>query len=97
MRTGNSEGLGDPSVKGVLLKLAHPRHDTSGMSHKGAGPLFLRHLQIVVDHQDGSMKKIVLIAFDLKDPPHLGEFRAYPNRNFLSLQPSSHCVSKIRP
>ena len=36
-------------------------------------------------------------VFNLKGPLHLGEFRAYPNRNFLSLQPSSHRVSKIRP
>ena len=39
----------------------------------------------------------MLIAFDLKDPPHLGEFRAQPDRNFLGLQPSGHRVSKIRP
>ena len=85
MRTGNSEGMGDPGVKGVLLNLAHPRRDTSGTSRKGAGPLFLRHLQVVTDHHNGGMQKIVLIAFGLKDPPHLGEFHAQPGRNFLGL------------
>ena len=34
MRAGNSEGLGDPNVKGILLKLAHPRHDTRGTNCK---------------------------------------------------------------
>ena len=38
----------------------------------------------------------MLIAFSLKDPPHLGEFRGQPGRNFLDLQPSNHRVSKIR-
>ena len=39
----------------------------------------------------------MLIAFDLKKLPHLGEFRAQPSRNFLGLQPSGQHVSKIRP
>ena len=30
MRAGNNKGLGDPNVKGVLLKLAHPRRDIYG-------------------------------------------------------------------
>ena len=34
MRAGNSKGLGDPNVKGVLLKLAHPRRDIYSMGHK---------------------------------------------------------------
>ena len=34
MRVGNSKGLGDPGVKGILLKLAHPRHDTHGTGRK---------------------------------------------------------------
>ena len=97
MRTGNSEGLGDPGVKDVLLKLAHPRRDTSGTSRKGAGPLPLCHLQVIIDLHDGGTKKIVMIAFGLKDPPHLGELRAQPGRNFLDLQPSGHRVSKICP
>ena len=76
LRAGNSEGLGDPGVKGILLKLAHPRCDTSVMSRKGAGPLLLHHLQVVVGHHDGRAQEIMLIAFDLKKAPHLGEFRA---------------------
>ena len=39
----------------------------------------------------------MLITFDLKKPPHLGEFHAQPSKNFLGLQPSGHRVSKIRP
>ena len=31
MRAGNIKGLGDPGVKGVVLKLAHPRRDIHGM------------------------------------------------------------------
>ena len=34
MRAGNSKGLGDPGVKGVLLKLAHPCHNTHGTGRK---------------------------------------------------------------
>ena len=34
MRAGNSEGLGDPGVEGVLCKLTHPRRDTRGMSRE---------------------------------------------------------------
>ena len=97
MRTGNSEGLGDPSVKGVLLKLVDPRRYASGTSHKGTGPLLLRHLQVIIDRHDGRAQEIVLITFDLKKPPQLGEFRAQSGRNFLGLQPSGHRVSKIRP
>ena len=55
------------------------------------------HLQVIVDHHYGGTQKIVLIAFGLKDPPHLGEFHAQPGRIFLGLQPLSHRVSKIRP
>ena len=39
----------------------------------------------------------MLIAFDLKKPPHLGEFRPQPGRNFLGLQPLGHRISKIHP
>ena len=34
MRAGNSKGLGDPGMKGILLKLAHPRHNIYGMGRK---------------------------------------------------------------
>ena len=34
MRAGNSKGLGDPGMEGVLLKLAHPRRDIHDMSHE---------------------------------------------------------------
>ena len=44
MRMGNGEGLGDPSMKGALLKLTDPRHDTGSTSREGIGPLMLRHL-----------------------------------------------------
>ena len=96
MRTGNNEGLGDPGVKGVHLKLADPRRYTSSTSRKGTGPLLLHHLQVVVGHHDGRAQEIMLIAFDLKKPPRLGEFRAQPGRNFLGLQPSGHRVLKMR-
>ena len=45
----------------------------------------MRHLQVIADHHDDRAQKIMLIAFDLKDPPHLGEFRAQLDRNFLGL------------
>ena len=76
MRMGNSECLGDLGMKGVLLKLANPRRYASGMSRKGTGALFLRHLQVVAGPHDGRAHEIVLIAFDLKNPPHLSEFSA---------------------
>ena len=34
MRAGDGKGLGDPSVKGILLKLAHPRHNICGTGRK---------------------------------------------------------------
>ena len=52
MRTGNGEGLGDPGVKGVLLKLADLRRYADSTSHKGTCPFLLRHLQAVADHRD---------------------------------------------
>ena len=39
----------------------------------------------------------MLIAFDLKKPPHLGEIGAQSGRSFLGLQPSGHRDSKIHP
>ena len=66
MRMGNNKGLGDPGVKGVLLKLANPRRYACGMSRKGTGPLLLRHLQVVAGPHGGRAQEIVLIAFDLK-------------------------------
>ena len=34
MGMGDSKGLGDPGMEGVLLKLAHPRRDIHDMSHE---------------------------------------------------------------
>ena len=34
VRTSNREGLIDPSVKGVPLELAHPRHELDGTGHE---------------------------------------------------------------
>ena len=93
---GNSEGLGDPEAKGTLVKLATPRRDTSSTSHEGTGPLPLCHLQITTDRQDGGRQAIILITFDLKKRPCLGEIDAQTSRNFLGIQPSGHLNSKIR-
>ena len=73
MRMGNGEGLGDPDVKSTLLKLAHPSHDTSSMGRKGAGPRLLRHLQVVIDHQNGGRQAIILITFGLEKSPCIGK------------------------
>ena len=55
MRMGNGEGLGDPGVKGILLKLAHLRHDTHGMNHERAGSFWLRHPQGIDDHPNSGL------------------------------------------
>ena len=96
MRTGNSEGLGDPGVKGVLLKLADPHRYASGTSGKGTGPLLLRHLQVIAGPHDGRAQEIMLIAFNLKKPLRLGEVGAQSDRSFLGRQPLGHLDSKIR-
>ena len=72
MGMGDGEGLGDPSVKSTLLKLAHPSRDTSGTSRKRAGLHRLRHLQGIKDHPDRSLQKIVLITLNLKGPSCIG-------------------------
>ena len=97
MGMGDSEGLGDPEAKGVLLKLAHPRRDTSSTRCKGTSPLLLRHLQVITDCQDGGRQAIILITFDLKKPLRLSEISAQTGKNFLGIQPSGHLDSKIRP
>jgi len=55
MGMGDSKGLGDPSMEGVLLNLAYPRHDSHGTSCKRAGSFWLRHLQGISNHTDGSL------------------------------------------
>ena len=85
MGMGDSEGLVDPEAKGALLKLAHPRRDTSSMSREGTSPLLLHHLQVVTDRQDGGRQAIILITFDLKKPPRLGEIGMQTGRNFLDI------------
>ena len=73
MGTGDSEGLGDPSVKGVLLKLAHPRCDTRGTSRERAGFHRLHHPQGIDDHPDSDLQKVVLVTLGLKDPSHFSK------------------------
>ena len=72
MSMGDGEGLGDPGVKGALLKLAHPSRDTSGTSRERAGLHWLHHIQGIKDHPDRSLQKIVLIALNLKGPSCMG-------------------------
>ena len=88
--------MGDPGVKGVLLKLAHPRCDTRGMSRKRASFLRLRHPEVIKDHPDGGTQKIMLITLGLKNPSHFGELLTQAGRDALGLQPSGHHDSKIR-
>ncbi|XP_066373592.1 uncharacterized protein [Miscanthus floridulus] len=76
MGMGDSEGLGDPKAKGALHKLAHVRRDTSSTDHEGTSPLLLRHPQVIIDRQDSGRQAIILITFDLKKPPCLGEIGA---------------------
>ena len=82
---GDSEGLGDPEAKGALLKLAHPRRNTSSTSREGTDPLLLCHLQVVTDRQDGGRQAIILITFDLKKPSCLGKIGAQIDRSFLGI------------
>ena len=96
MSMGDGEGLGNPSMKSTLLKLAHPSRDISGTGRKRAGPSLLCHLQVIADCQNGEGQAIILITFSLKKPPRLGKIGAQTSRNFLSIQPSGHLDSKIR-
>ena len=96
MGMGDSEGLGDPEAKGALLKLAHARHDTSSTDREGTIPLLLRHPQVIIDCHDSGRQAIILITFDLKKPPRLGEIDAQTGRNFLGTQPLGHLDSKTR-
>ena len=73
MGMSDSKGLGDPSVKGVILKMAHPRRDTCGTSRERAGYHRLRHPQGINDHPNSGLQKVVLVTLDLKDPSHFGE------------------------
>ena len=76
MGMGDNEGLGDPGVKGILLKLAHPRRDTRGTSRKRAGFHRLRLLQGIDDHPNNGLQKVVLVTLGLKDPSHFGKLLA---------------------
>ena len=87
MQAGDDEGLGNPRAKGFPLELVHPHRDAYGTGHKRAGPLWPHHLQVVVDHVEGSAQENMLVALLLKDPLHLGEFRDQPGGDALSLQP----------
>ena len=91
MRMGDIKGLGDPGAKGVFLKLAHPRRDTYGMSHR------LHHLQGIKDHPDRSLQKIMLIALSLKGPSYMGKLLFQLDRDVFGAQPLAHRVTKIRP
>ena len=73
MGMGDSEGLDDPGVKGILLELAHPRHDTRGMSRERACFHRLRHSQGIDDHPDNSLQMVMLITLGLEDPSHFGK------------------------
>ena len=97
MGTGNNEGLGDPGMKGVLLKLAHPRRDTCGANRERAGFRRLRHPQGIDDHPNSDLQKVVLITLGPKDPSHFGKLLLQPGSDALSIQPSIHRHSKIRP
>ena len=63
----------DLGAKGVPLELAHPCRDIDGTGRKRAGPLRPCHLQVIIDHSEGSTQEIMLIALRLKAPPRLGE------------------------
>ena len=81
----NHEALINPGMKGIPLKLAHPRRDLNGMGHKRAGPLRPHHLKVIIDHSEGGAQDSKLIALRLKIPPRLGKIHSQPNRDALSL------------
>ena len=85
MRTSNHEGLINPGVKGIPLKLAHSSHDLNGMGHERAGPLRPHHLKVVVDHSEGGAQDTELVTLRLKIPPCLGEVHGQPDRDALGL------------
>ena len=73
MGMGDNKGLGDPGVKGVLLKFAYPRRDSRGMSCKRAVSFWLCHPQGVSDHSNSGLQKVMLVALNPEDPSHFGK------------------------
>ena len=96
MSMGDGEGLGDPGMKGTLLKLAHPSRDTCDTSRERAGLHRLHHIQGIKDHPDRSLQKIVLVALSLKGPSYMGKLLFQLDRDVSGAQPSAHRVTEIR-
>ena len=96
MGMSDSKGLGDPSMEGVLHKLAHPCCDTRGTSRERAGFYRLLHPQGIDDHPDSSLQKVMLVTLGPEDPSHFSKLLLQPGSDALSVQPLVHCDSKIR-
>ena len=97
MGMGDSKGLGDPGVEGVLLKLAHPCRDTRGTSHKRASFHRLLHPQGIDDHLDNGLQKVMLVTLGPEDLSHFGKLLLQPGSSTLNIQPSIHRDAKICP